>query len=63
MTAVGMELDPGLEARSPRRLANPRWRLIASLCGIVISIPVDNDEAIVRVWKRSVDWLPGDGEN
>ena len=63
MTPVAMELDPGLEARPPRRLANPRWRLITSPCRITISIPVENDEAIVGVWTHPVDWLPSDGEN
>src|SRR5829696_8548684 len=58
-----MALDPGLEARSAQRLANPRWRLITSPCRITISKPAENDEAIVGVWTLPVDRLPGDGEN
>jgi hypothetical protein len=58
-----MELDPGLEARSPRRLANPRWRLITSPCRITISKPAATDEAIVGEWTHPVDWLPSDDEN
>src|SRR5215218_2336863 len=63
MPPVAMELDPGLETRPPRRLANPRWRLITSPCRITISKSAENDEAIVGVWALPVDRLPGDGEN
>jgi hypothetical protein len=63
MPPVAMELDPGLETRPPRRLANPRWRLITSPCRITISKPAATDEAIVGEWTHPVDWLPSDDEN